>query len=169
VSTTAITIDEVNALDRDTFVARFGHVFESTPALANDAWAARPFADATALTAAFTEAADALDGPARLALLRAHPQLATAGPMTDHSRHEQWSAGLIDLDAESRARIDSGNAAYLDRFGFPFVIAVGGLGRTDVAAALDERLGNDTVDEQAIAFAQVKRIAALRLAQLVTP
>jgi 2-oxo-4-hydroxy-4-carboxy-5-ureidoimidazoline decarboxylase len=161
------TIDEVNDLDHDGFVAALGPVYEATPALATAAFSARPYADREALVAAFQAAADELDPEGVLALLRAHPQLAAAGPVAGHSRSEQQGAGLREVDAATRARITEGNAAYVARFGFPFIIAVRGLGPADVVAALEERLAHDADEERAAALAQVQRIAALRIAQVV--
>ncbi len=160
-------IDAVNHLDHDAFVARFGGVYESTPALAAAAWSARPFADRTALVDAFRAAADQLDETDVLALIRAHPQLAAATPMTDESRSEQRSAGLTELDAQTRTRIVAANARDLERFGFPFIIAVRGLEPTDILAALDERLEHSAAAERTAALEQVQRIAALRIEQLV--
>jgi 2-oxo-4-hydroxy-4-carboxy-5-ureidoimidazoline decarboxylase len=131
------TIDDVNGLDRDRFVATFGHVYESTPALAAATWERRPFVDRAALLAAFRATTDALDESGRRALLCAHPQLAATGPLTADSANEQHGAGLTDLDMATRARIEAGNARYLARFGFPFIIAVLGLTPADIAAALD--------------------------------
>ena len=87
--------------------------------------------------------------------------------MTDESRSEQRSAGLTELDAQTRTRIVAANARYLERFGFPFIIAVRGLEPTDILAALDERLEHSAAAERTAALEQVQRIAALRIEQLV--
>lgn len=166
---TPLTIDDVNRMDRDGFVTAFAHVYESTPALAAAAWRHHPFADRAELVSAFRTAADELDERGVLTLLRAHPQLAAAGPMTTDSRAEQRAAGLTDLDDETRARIVSANARYVEQFGFPFILAVRGLGPADIAASLDERIGHDANEERATALAQVQRIAELRIDQLVAP
>jgi 2-oxo-4-hydroxy-4-carboxy-5-ureidoimidazoline decarboxylase len=163
-----LTIDAVNQLDREAFVATFGHVFEATPSLAAVAWESRPFADRAAMVQAFSMAADQLDDAHQLALLRSHPPLATAAAMTATSRHEQHSAGLTDLDEEMQIRMERANARYLDRFGFPFIIAVGGLGPAEIALALAERLGHDDVEERAAALGQVKRIAELRITRMIS-
>jgi len=162
-----LTIDDVNALDEDAFVAAFGHVYEDTPVLAASAWRRRPFADCDALEAAFVGATDDLDEDGVLALLRAHPQLAAAAPMAAASIDEQRSAGLASLDDRARDEIRAGNARYRERFGFPFIIAVRGLAPADIAAALTERLGNDQDEERKTALEQVQRIAVLRVGQLV--
>ena len=166
---TPLTIEEVNHLDRDGFVATFGQVYESTPALAEAAWCSRPFADRDGLVGAFRAAAGRLDGPAVLALLRAHPQLAAGGSMTAASEAEQRSAGLNDLDQHTRAQIVAANARYSERFGFPFILAVRGLRPAEIAAALGERLGHDQSEERGAALAQVQHIAELRINQLVAP
>jgi 2-oxo-4-hydroxy-4-carboxy-5-ureidoimidazoline decarboxylase len=112
-----------------------------------------------------------LDEAGCLALLCAHPELAApaGAALTADSHREQQSAGLTDLDAQIGERIRSGNARYRERFGFPFIIAVDGLGPADVAAALDERLGHGATEERATALAQVARIAQGRIARIVAP
>ena len=62
-----------------------------------------------------------------------------------------------------------GNARYLERFGFPFIIAVRGRQPTDIAAALAARLSHDAATERAEALDQVKRIAELRISEAVQP
>ena len=164
-----IAIATVNELEADTFVALFGAVFEDTPALAAAAFERRPFADRDDLLAAFELVLAALPAADHLALLRAHPMLGATGPMAAASVDEQASAGLDDVDAELRARLAADNQAYLARFGFPFVIAVRGLGVADIAAAMTVRLHQPAEVEQATALEQVARIAALRIERLVEP
>jgi OHCU decarboxylase len=164
-----LTVDQVNALDEGGFVATFAHVYEDTPSLAAEAWPRRPFADRSALVATFRAVAEQLDDDAVLALLRAHPQLAASGPMATSSRDEQRAAGLTTADERTRDEIRSGNARYLERFGFPFILAVQGLQPTGIAASLAERLGHDPEVERATALQQVQRIAELRIARIVAP
>lgn len=163
------SLSQVNGLDLEGFTAAFGDVLEASPHLAAAAWDHGPFADVDALAAAFTSAVDGLDEEAALALLRAHPVLGARGPMAAASVDEQAGAGLQDLEERRRRDLEAANAAYLDRFGFPFIIAVKGLTAEDVDAALAERLSHTTDEELAIARAEVQRIARLRLAALVTP
>jgi 2-oxo-4-hydroxy-4-carboxy-5-ureidoimidazoline decarboxylase len=163
------TIDDVNALDEAAFVARFGHVYEGTPALAAAAWSRHPFADRDELVAAFAEVAHALDDDAVLALLRAHPALAVDATMADASRREQRGAGLTVVGDPAVDEIRAGNARYEARFGFPFIVAVRGLTPRDIADAMAQRLNHAPDDERAVALEQVTRIAGLRLAEVVDP
>lgn len=164
-----LAIDDLNALDEIAFVALLGHVYEATPALAVSAWRHRPFADRGALESAFTGVTGDLDDDQVLALLRAHPDLGTMAPMTAASTDEQRSAGLTTLDDRAGAAIRSGTKLYVERFGFPFVIAVRGLRPGDIAAALAERLGHQQAEERATALRQVQRIAVLRIRQVIAP
>jgi 2-oxo-4-hydroxy-4-carboxy-5-ureidoimidazoline decarboxylase len=161
-----MTLDEVNALDESGFVAAFGPVYEDSPALTAAAHARGPFADRDALVVAFGAALDGLDDDDALALLRAHPQLGVRSPMGDASSAEQAGAGLAG-EEPMLEQIRTGNDRYAERFGFPFIIAVRGLGPTDIATAQAIRLGNDEPTERATALAEVRRIAALRVEQVL--
>ena len=116
-------IADVNALDRDGFVARLGGVFELSQWVADAVWAARPFASVDALFGSMTGAVDGAAPAAQLELLRAHPDLAgkaaRAGDLTAHSRDEQAGAGLDQLSSVDFARFHELNGAYRDKFGFP--------------------------------------------------
>jgi OHCU decarboxylase len=110
-------------LDRDTFVARFGGVYEGSPWVAQEAWERGPFRDVEALHAAMAEAVDRAPARRRLELIRAHPDLGDrAAALSAASSGEQAAAGLDGLRAGERARLIDLNAAYRERFGFPFVV-----------------------------------------------
>lgn len=159
-------------LTRDAFAARFGPVYEASPWVAEAVWpaAARGALDEPeALARAMREAVDAAPRETRLALIRAHPQLAVAGRMAEASVEEQRGAGLDQCSADELDAFRRLNAAYLDRFGHPFIIAVKGLSRGDILAAFEKRLENDAETEFATAIAQIHRIAGFRLESLFDP
>ncbi len=60
------------------------------------------------------------------------------------------------------------NAAYREKFGFPFIIAVRGLDRAQIIAHFNARLSNENEAEFGEALRQIERIAALRLEERVT-
>src|SRR3546814_21038641 len=82
----------------------------------------------------------------KLALITAHPELAgkeaAGGTLTESSTHEQKGAGLNQCSAQELVRLRALNAAYRERFGFPFVIAVKGLTRYQIMDAIEARLQN---------------------------
>jgi 2-oxo-4-hydroxy-4-carboxy-5-ureidoimidazoline decarboxylase len=156
-------------MNRDEFVARFGAVYEASPWVADAVWAGDAPDDPEALPKAMRKAVDNAPREMQLALIRAHPQLAVSGPMAEASVREQSGAGLDRCSAEELDAFRTLNAAYLARFGFPFIIAVKGLTRGEILAALAARLENDPEVEFATAIAQIHRIAGFRLAALFHP
>jgi 2-oxo-4-hydroxy-4-carboxy-5-ureidoimidazoline decarboxylase len=168
-----VTLDEINALDREAFTVRLGAIAEDSPWVAYGAYDYRPFADALELVAAFRGAVARADEERQVALIRAHPDLAgraaIAGELTAHSRSEQATAGLDRLTAAEYARFTNANAAYRERFGFPFVICVrdGGTKET-ILAAYEQRLAHDPAVELAIALDEIVKIMRLRIADLLT-
>jgi 2-oxo-4-hydroxy-4-carboxy-5-ureidoimidazoline decarboxylase len=159
-------------LTRDAFIARFGPVYEASPWVAEAAWpaAARGELDEMeAMAAAMRAVVDDAPHEAKLALIRAHPQLAVAERMAEASVREQRGAGLDQCSPDELEAFRSLNAAYLTRFGHPFIIAVAGLSRGEILAAFADRLENDAEAEFATAIAQIHRIAGFRLAALFNP
>jgi chitin deacetylase len=143
-------------------VAEAAHALELGPA--HDSASGLANAMARAFRAAAPEA--------RLQVLRAHPdlagKLAAARRLTPESTHEQASAGLDALTDAERASFQRLNAAYVERHGFPFIIAVRDNTRASIMAAFETRLANDSATEFATACAQVERIAALRLQDMLS-
>lgn len=168
-----MTLAEMNALDEAAFVAAFGGVFEHSPWVAQRAFAARPFASVAALHAAMAREVDRASDAERLALIRAHPELAgraaVRGELTDESRREQSGAGLAECSPEEFARLTDLNARYLARFRFPFILAVKGYDRTGIMGEFERRVGNDRDAELAESIAQIARIARFRLDALIDP
>jgi allantoate deiminase/N-carbamoyl-L-amino-acid hydrolase len=93
--------------------------------------------------------------------------MAARGELTAASTREQKGAGLADCSAEQLTRVRALNAEYLQRFGFPFVLAVKGHNTASIIAELERRVGNDGETERGEALAQIGRIAGFRLADLV--
>ena len=162
-----MTLADLNASDRTTFVGSIGWIFEDSPWVAERAWPLRPFATVDALHAAMVTIVEAASAEERLALLRAHPDLGTRARMSDASVGEQRGAGLDRLTREEFAHLQEMNAGYRSRFGFPFLYAVKGSTKDDVLAALDRRRVAPLDQEQAEAMRQVFRIARFRLDDMI--
>lgn len=152
------------------FVARYGSIYEHSAWVARNAWQqglTHEHDTATGLATLLAAQVDNADDATRLELIRLHPDLggraATAGELTADSAKEQAGAGLDACTPEQFERLQQLNNAYTDKFGFPFVVAVKGLQREDILAAMAERLDNDAVTEQARAIKEIHKIARLRL------
>ena len=165
---TALTLDVLNGSDRAAFVAAIGWVFEHSPWVAERAWDARPFASLDALHAAMSAAVTAASAGERLQLLRAHPDLGARARMTNASHGEQAGAGLDHLSPGQEEQLQRLNAAYREKFGFPFLLAVKGSTVADVLAGLESRLPRSVDEELAEAIRQSCRIARFRLEGAVT-
>jgi adenine deaminase len=150
--------------DRAGFIERFGALFEDSPWVAEAAWREGGFADAEDLYAALRSAMYAASPEHRLALIRAHPDLGErARPLTAASRGEQAGAGLDRLTPDEYARFMAVNAAYRQKFGFPFVICVREHTKESILAAADARLENSVDAEVDTALGEIAKIARLRL------
>ncbi len=151
-------------LPRDAFVARFGALFEASPWVADAAWRPGGFADADELHAALAAAMYAAPEERRIALIRAHPDLGErVAVLTGASRSEQAGAGLDRLSQAEYDRFMAFNAAYRERFGFPFVICVREHTRASILAGADARLAHSREREVETALAEIAKIALLRL------
>jgi 2-oxo-4-hydroxy-4-carboxy-5-ureidoimidazoline decarboxylase len=158
-----MTMADLNAMDRPAFVAAVGWVFEHSPSVAERAWDHRPFATLPALlTAMVDEVAGSLPAE-QLALIRAHPDLGARARMSAASEDEQAGAGLDRLSPAEFDRLHRLNGAYREKFGFPFIYAVKGAGKSDILAALESRLTAEPEAERAAALGQIYRIAQFRL------
>jgi OHCU decarboxylase len=163
-----MTIEELNRLDQVAFVDAIGWIFERSPWVANRAFRARPFANVDALHAAMTEQVEYATFAERLALVKAHPDLGARARLSPTSAEEQAGAGLDNLTPGEFEQLQRLNAAYCNRFGFPFLLAVKGSTKHDVLRALQARMESSPEDEFREALRQVYRIAKFRLEGLIT-
>jgi 2-oxo-4-hydroxy-4-carboxy-5-ureidoimidazoline decarboxylase len=165
------TIADLNACSQADFIAALANVFEYSPWIAEAAARGRPFAGIRQLFEAMRAAVDRATPEARLALIRVHPDLANktqrAAGLTAESSAEQNSAGLDRLsDAEYEA-FERVNNAYRKKFGIPYIVCVRRHSKDSVLRDFERRLPNDSTAEVATSIAEIFRIAALRLDQLV--
>lgn len=164
---TANALAALSALPQAAFVARLGNIFEHSPWIAERAWAASPFASVDVLHGAMLKVLHGASAAEQLALIRAHPELAgteaAAGTLTAASTGEQQGAGLDQCTAGELQRLRTLNAAYRARFDFPFVIAVKGLSRHQIIAAIETRLNNDAATEFRTCLDEIGKIARFRL------
>lgn len=162
-----MTLADLNMLDARAFVTALAGVFEHSPWIVERTYPSRPFASIDALHGALIDTVTRATEDERLALLRAHPELAgkaaIAGEMTAGSVDEQTSAGLAACTPEEFARLNELNRRYSARFGFPFILAVRGLDRRQILDEFARRVEREYTVEFAECLAQVARISRLRL------
>jgi len=154
-------------MHRDAFIARYGGIYEHSPWVAETAFDGASDLEAGALAELFAACVDNAPHARKLALIRAHPDLAgraaIAGELTNQSTDEQQSARLDQCSAEEFAQFQRLNACYKEKFRFPFVMAVRNSHRSDILAAFEARLANDPQTEFETAITEIHKIARLRL------
>jgi len=165
------TLDQLNAMPADAFVTVLAGIFEHSPWVAEIAAQQRPFESIDALHAAMSKAVETAGDEKQLALINAHPELAgkaaVRGELTAESTREQSGAGLNLCTQEEFDKLQSLNAAYRQRFGFPFILAVRGYDRHGIIANFEERVNHDRAEELRTSLDQIYRIARFRLDDLI--
>lgn len=158
-------------MPRALFVERFGDVFEHTPQIAERAHRAGLSAahdTADGLHAALMRAVQAMTRDEKLALIKAHPELAgreaATGALTGDSTSEQGRLGFTALTHAELGRVSDVNRRYRDKFGFPVIVALARHATRDtVIAEMERRVANDADTEIANALEQIGHIARGRL------
>src|SRR5258708_3746337 len=165
------TLADLNACGKDDFISALSNIFEYSPWIAEQAASARPFAGVKQLLDAMKAAVDRGAPELRLALIKAHPDLANktqrAAGLTAESNAEQDSVGLDRLSDAEYAAFERVNNAYRAKFGFPYIVCVRRHTRDSILRDFERRLPNDARTETQKSIEEIFRIAALRLDQLV--
>jgi len=154
------------------FVLRYGGIYEHSPWVATRAEnvLAGAAVDSESLANLMADCVDNASVEMQLDLIRAHPDLAgkaqVAGELTAESNEEQSKAGLDQCSAEEFEKFQSLNAAYKEKFDFPFIMAVRERSRGEILEAFAARISNDYDLEFETALQEIHKIARLRLAAL---
>lgn len=146
-------------MNKPAFIARFSDIYEHTPQIAE-----RVYGYSGNLHEAMSEAMNAMTRDEKLALIRAHPDLAgKLAVLTPDSAKEQQGAGLDRLSPAEFSRFTALNDAYKTKFGFPFIFAVKGKTKDDILKSFETRIHHDAESEFAECLRQIDKIAGFRL------
>ena len=157
-------------LSRKIFVQRFGSIYEHSPWVAERAFdqgIEQQHSAVAALAIALAAVVASASRKEKLALIRAHPDLAgraaLQGKLTDDSNTEQASAGLDHCTPEELERFEQLNKDYKAKFDMPFIMAVRNSNRHQILAGFEQRLPNSPDIEFDRALSEINKIALLRL------
>jgi 2-oxo-4-hydroxy-4-carboxy-5-ureidoimidazoline decarboxylase len=153
-----ISLAQVNEMSEAEFVSTFGDIAEHSPWVAEKA-----FKSSGKMISRFSEAVMSASAGQQLALLRAHPDLATRAKLTADSTQEQNGAGLDNLTADEFARFAALNDRYQEQNGFPFIFAVKGATKHQILESFENRIYHSKDEEFKVALQQVCRIIGFRL------
>ncbi|WP_438466251.1 2-oxo-4-hydroxy-4-carboxy-5-ureidoimidazoline decarboxylase [Marinomonas sp. PE14-40] len=171
-----ILINKPSELSKEDFMAQFAGVYEHSDWVAELLWQQlevsvekQCFDTVDAIAAQMRQIVDTASYDLKLALLRAHPDLAgkaaLAGELTDDSTSEQAGVGLDELNEEEFQRFQHINDSYKTKFEFPFIMAVKGATKVQIFDGFDGRIDNSVEVEFARAVNEVHKIAGFRLAE----
>jgi 2-oxo-4-hydroxy-4-carboxy-5-ureidoimidazoline decarboxylase len=165
------SLSDLNRCSKVDFVAALSNIFEYSPWIAEQVASARPFTGVKQLFDAMKAAVDHAPAELRLALIKAHPDLADktqrAAGLTAESDAEQNSVGLDRLSDAEYAAFERVNGAYRSKFGFPYIVCVRRHTKDSILRDFERRLPSDVKAETQTSIGEICRIAALRLDQLV--
>jgi 2-oxo-4-hydroxy-4-carboxy-5-ureidoimidazoline decarboxylase len=165
-TTPSLTLAAVNSLQPSVFVAELAEVFEHAPWVAEQTAAGRPYPTVAALHDAMMRAVRASPSGRQMSFIGGHPELGSRvkrADLTGHSQAEQGGLGLDRLSAEEFDRFSRLNAAYRQKFGFPFIICVRRHTRDSILRQFERRLANDVTAERQAALDEIALITRLRL------
>jgi 2-oxo-4-hydroxy-4-carboxy-5-ureidoimidazoline decarboxylase len=134
-------------------------------------WAQRvaemwPYPDLDSLLAAAERAWSEL-GPSDWAeAMAGHPRIGEHGGSSP-AASEREQSGVRVAAAGTLEHLAAENRLYEGRFGHVFLIAAAGKSADEILAALRKRMENDAVTEDRIASAELRKIARLRLEEVI--
>tara|TARA_B100000287_G_scaffold384433_1_gene390911 strand:+ start:209 stop:709 length:501 start_codon:yes stop_codon:yes gene_type:complete len=161
------SIDKINELNRSEFIATFGNIFEKTDWIANKTFELKPFKDITEFVSKFITIYENSDHEKILKILNSHPDLVVEKKLTKESQKEQHSANLNQCSEEELLEFTKLNKDYRSKFEFPFIIAVKGKNKNEILNIFKKRINNSIEEEFKEAKIQVKKIAIVRLDQIL--
>ena len=142
----------------------------AVPAWAREVAAGRPYLDVGSAVATADAALRRLTWTGVARALAAHPRIGERPAGTD--RESAWSrreqAGVDGADAATRGALAQANREYEQRFGHLFLIFASGRTDAELLAAARERLGHDQDTEHRVVHEELRQIALLRLARLLS-
>ena len=164
-----IMINKINNLSQSEFIKIFGNIFEQTKWIAERAYNQKPFNNVEDLCSKMLEIFETTSKDNQLKIIRAHPDLADKTKVSllgQDSRKEQHKVRLDQCSEKEFNEFKNLNNEYKKKFGFPFILAVGGKNKVEILNEFKKRILNDVEKEFNEAIVQVCKIADLRLKEL---
>ena len=166
------TLQQLNNAALPEAIQMLDGLYEHSPWIGTAALTERPFSSLSHLKHAMVQALKAAGREPQLALIRAHPELAgkamVSNTLTAESSGEQTKAGLTHCTPEEFAHLQTLNADYNAKFGWPFILAVRGprgtgLDKQHIIDTFERRLQGHPGFELEECLRNIHRIAELRL------
>lgn len=166
-----VDLDQVNAMDRETFVEAFKGMYDGDVWPVERAWEQRPFTDATELRKAFEDEVLGASADEQEALINAYVDIADLASNQDGNEQAHADTAALALgefnDAELK-ELQAASAAYREKFNRPLVVCVTNLAdREQLIASAWKRVESSQAREARFALGEVIDIADERFNILV--
>ena len=161
--------NKIEKLSETEFTEVFGNIFENARWIAKKLYRQKPFKNFEDLSQKMLAIFEDANNEDKLKILISHPDLADktkVDSLTVDSNKEQNNAKLDQCTEEEFNEFKNLNLKYKKKFGFPFIIAVKGKGKSEILDNFRKRISLDKKIEFNEAIIQVKQIANLRLNEL---
>jgi 2-oxo-4-hydroxy-4-carboxy-5-ureidoimidazoline decarboxylase len=162
------TIEKINETTFQQFIEITGGIFEHSPWIAEQAEGLKPFHSLYHLHQEMVNIVKNSSLEQKLALIKAHPNLGDRVAMTADSIEEQKGAGLQNLTPLEYNQLITMNQRYMEKFGFPFILAVRGKNKQQIYESIEERINHSKEVEFETALTEIFKIALLRLEEKMT-
>ncbi|WP_342046115.1 2-oxo-4-hydroxy-4-carboxy-5-ureidoimidazoline decarboxylase [Bacillus sp. OTU530] len=158
-----ITIHVLNEIPSSEFVEQLKDIFEHSPWIVQRAGELRPFRSREDLYEGMISVVKTASDEEKLDLIRAHPHLGTRKTMSSFSQSEQKNVGLNQLSETEYELLLNMNKEYVQRFGFPFILAVRGKTKDEMFQAMQNRLKHSKEQEFNQALSEIYQIVRFRI------
>ena len=162
-----IDIKKINSIEKSEFLSIFGNVFEKSKWISEKVFDQKPFKNLESFISKIIGIYENSDNKTILEILNLHPELAVEKKLTANSEEEQNKANLKECTPEEFNEFKKLNIEYKKKFNFPFIIAVKGKNKNEILNYFRKRINNSLDEELLEAKKQVKKIATLRLEEII--
>lgn len=162
-----VTINQLNKVSQLQFVQILKDIFEHSPWIPERTWSYRPFSALEDLHEKMVIIVKESTDVEKLDLIQAHPNLGARLEMSTSSVKEQANAGLSQLSPKEYEDFSLLNKQYMDKFGFPFIMAVKGQTKGEIYSSMERRVKHPLKDEFETALSEIEKIALFRLKELL--
>lgn len=158
-----ITTNVLNEIPLSEFVEQLKDIFEHSPWVVQRAGEFRPFHSREDLYERMVSVVKTASDEEKLSLIQAHPHLGTRKTMSSFSQSEQKNVGLNQLSEAEYKLLLNMNKEYVQRFDFPFILAVRGKNKDEIFQAMQDRLKNSKEQEFNQALSEIYQIVRFRI------
>ena len=159
-------------MDQEKFIKHYGSLYENSPHIALAIYESHRLDTLSPLEilSLMKDYINKMDHETKMNLILEHPELGIKkgqqNKITAYSKKEQSRAGLDSLSGSEYNLLSRLNKDYMNKFKFPFIIAVSGLNKEEVFGNIQVRLQNTIEKEFKTALEEIHKIAEIRLNSL---